>query len=139
MKLILVLAFLAVAGSVSYYYTIELPKENRDRLALEQRKYDDEQAQKTAAKVDEESRHTSYLVAVDFAQSEKDTCQSAAIKKYNDALAANGTPDPDRKGFYTGSRELFKEIQDEEDNAMKACDAEYMQALETAKSQWQQK
>jgi hypothetical protein len=52
-------------------------------LALEQKKYDDEQAEKATAKQDEESRHESYLQDVSYAQTEKATCEDEAIKHFN--------------------------------------------------------
>jgi hypothetical protein len=51
-------------------------------------------------------------------------------------LAANGTPDPKHKGFYTGNREVFKNMKDEQAHADAECQKDYEDAVQAAKIQY---
>jgi hypothetical protein len=48
-------------------------------------------------------------------------------------LHKNGTPDPAHKGWYTGNRDVFKELDEEEARADADCQHEYEDAVQSAK------
>jgi outer membrane murein-binding lipoprotein Lpp len=101
-----------------------------------QQEVDDLKKQISELKHQREEQHQALVDALSSAETAKLGCRARAEGEYDDALAANGTPDPKHKGFYTGNREVFKNMKDEQAHADAECQKDYEDAVQAAKIQY---
>jgi hypothetical protein len=91
---------------------------------------------KGAQRIDSDQEQTQKLHlewAIRQANTGRLDCRAEAETARNEGLHKNGTPDPAHKGWYTGNRDVFKELDEEEARADADCQHEYEDAVQSAK------
>lgn len=84
MKMYLLLLATIVALSISYYFAVALPANNRAHLDFEREKYNNEQTEMKARRLAqaEETQEKHRMLS---------SCLARATQSYEDAVASNGT------------------------------------------------
>src|SRR5216683_7979960 len=94
MKTYLMVLATVVALSISYYFVVALPANNRSHLDFEKEKYRNEQAEMKARKLAqaEEAQTKEWMLT---------SCLARADKSYTNDVARNGTKDGKNSTVYT--------------------------------------
>jgi hypothetical protein len=120
MKRAILLLSTVLVLSISYYFVIALPANQRARLEFDRQKYRDEQMEKTDEKLRADFKAQVY---------EKSLldCLTQAKKAADDKLQLNGTPVDGHPGAYSAPEYVMNAIQRELSTATQECHRLYGQ------------
>ena len=102
-KNVVALAIILVCMSISYYFLVTIPNQNKAKIAMEQKRLDDELKEK---------QQKEYSLAQEKQQREDRLfdCRVAAEKRANDYLALNGVPVEGQPGVYRAHRDIIAQF-----------------------------
>lgn len=121
--------FLGLIGCTNHAEVIALQKEITE-LKQQQAQQQAEKEQEQAAN---KERQDNLALALNEADSQRLECRVVAERERNADVKANGMPDPDHKGYFTGNKDEFKNIEEKEARADADCQHEYEDAVQTAR------
>jgi hypothetical protein len=110
----LLLLATALVASISYYFLVALPANNKARLDFERQKYQDGQAERKAkeeAEKDAQARRWSETL----------NCQVEADKAYWNYVKLNGQPVPGKDGVWTAAQSIWNEASKRKAESYNEC------------------
>jgi hypothetical protein len=120
MKIAILLLSTVLVLSISYYFVVALPANQRARLEFDQQKYQDEQKEKAAQKMRADvERQANEMSLVD--------CLDLAQKASNKTLELNGTAVEGHPGAYNAPERVFDNMRRDLAAATQECHRLYGQ------------